>query len=139
MQVISRPELPLYRLYLLRLMYAVLAFLQGYQTWSAILRHTGPWEFWDGVGHSFLGALTLLSLLGIRYPVRMIPLLIFEFTWKLVWTLAIYLPQYLRHQLDHDTANNLFAISLGVVIVPLLLPWGYIWRNYVSASADRWR
>jgi hypothetical protein len=96
----------------LRAMYAVLAFLQGYQTWSAILRHTGPWEFWDGVGHSFLGALTLLSLVGIRYPVRMIPLLIFEFASKLVWTLAIYLPLYVGRHVDHDAANNFFASPL---------------------------
>jgi hypothetical protein len=25
------------------------------------------------------------------------------------------------------------------VIVPLLLPWGYIWQNYVAAPGDRWR
>jgi hypothetical protein len=38
----------------------------------------------NGVGASFFGALTLLSLLGVRYPVRMMPLLIFELTWKLI-------------------------------------------------------
>jgi hypothetical protein len=139
MDAISRPELPLYRIYLLRAMYALLAFFQGYLTWSHILHHTGPWEFWDGVGRSFLGALTVLSLLGIRYPVRMMPLLFYEFTWKLIWTLAIYLPQYLGHRVDPDTADSFFSIFMGVVIVPLLLPWGYIWKNYVTAPGDRWR
>jgi hypothetical protein len=32
-----------------------------------------------------------------------------------------------------------FSIALGVVIVPLVLPWGYIWRTYVTAPSDRWR
>jgi hypothetical protein len=77
MHAILRPELPLYRLYLLRAMYAVLAFVQGDRTWSAIVRHTGPWELWNGVGHSFFGALTVLSLIGLRYPVRMLPLLVY--------------------------------------------------------------
>jgi hypothetical protein len=139
MHVIPRPELPLYRLYILRAMYAVLAFAQGYLTWSAILRHTGPWEFWAGVDRSFLGALTVLSLLGLRYPVRMMPLLMYEFAWKLIWTLAIYLPLYLGHRVDPDAADNFFSIFMGVVIVPLLLPWGYIWKNYVTAPGDRWR
>ena len=139
MHAIPRPELPLYRLYILRAMYAVLAFVQGYRTWSAILRHTGPWEFWDGVGHSFFGALTVLSLVGLRYPVRMMPLLVYEFAWKLIWTLTIYLPLYLGHHVDPDAADNFFSISIGVVIVPLLLPWGYIWNNYVTAPGDRWR
>ena len=109
------------------------------ETWSAILHHTGPWEFWDGVGHSFFGALTVLSLVGLRYPVCMMPLLVYEFAWKLIWTLAIYLPLYLGHRVDPDAAANFFSISLGVVIVPLLLPWGYIWKNYVTAPGDRWR
>ena len=88
---------------------------------------------------SFLGALTLLSLLGVRYPVRMIPLLIFEFTWKLIWTLAVWLPLWLGHRVDPDTADNFFSIFLGVILVPLVLPWGYVWKNYVTAPADRWK
>jgi hypothetical protein len=139
MHASPRPDLPLYRLYILRAMFALIGFFQGYLTWSAILRHTGPWEFWDGVGHSFLGALTALCLLGIRYPVRMIPLLVYEVTWKLIWTLAIYFPQYLGHRVDPVTADNFLSIALGVVIVPLGLPWGYIWKNYVTAPGDRWR
>ena len=132
-------DIPLYRLYLLRAGFLVLGLAQGYRTWSAILGHRGPWEFWHGVAASLLGALTLLALLGVRYPVRMLPLMIFEFVWKLIWTLAIWLPLWLGHRVDADTADNFFAISLGVVIVPLILPWGYIWKNYVTAPADRWR
>jgi hypothetical protein len=77
-QTKSRPELPLYRLYVLRASYLLLGLAQGSRTWPAILHHAQPWDFWQGVGMSFFGALTLLSLLGVRYPVRMMPLLIFE-------------------------------------------------------------
>ena len=136
---VAKPELPLYRLYLLRVLYALIAVAQGLQTWPAILHHTHPWDFWHGVGMSFLGALTLLALLGVRYPVRMMPLLMFEFTWKLIWVLAAYLPHYLAHTVDADLADNLFPIFLGVVVVPLVLPWGYVWKNYVTGPGDRWR
>jgi hypothetical protein len=136
----AKPELPLYRLYLLRALYALIAVVQGgLVTWPAILHHTRPWDFFHGVAISLLGALTLLALLGVRYPVRMIPLLIFEFTWKLIWTLAAYLPPYLAHTVDPDLADNFVAIFLGVVLVPLVLPWGYVWKNYVIAPGDRWR
>jgi hypothetical protein len=138
-QIQSRPELPLYRLYVLRFSYLLLALAQGSRTWPGILHHARPWDFWHGVGASFLGALTLLALLGVRYPVRMMPLLIFEFTWKLIWVLAAYLPPYLARSVDPDLSDNFISIFLGVVIVPLLLPWGYIWRNYVIAPGDRWR
>jgi len=136
---VQATELPLYRLYLLRVAYLIIGVLQGMQTWRAILFHAHPFEFWHGVGDSLLGALTLLCLLGVRYPVRMLPLMIFEVTWKLIWVLAIALPLWLTHRVDADTADNLLAIGLGVVVVPLFLPWGYIWKNYVTAPSDRWK
>ena len=137
-EIQSRPELPLYRLYILRASYLLLGVWQGSKTWRTILRHAQPWDFWHGVGMSFFGALTLLCLLGVRYPVRMMPLLIFEFTWKLIWVLGAWLPPYLGHTLDPDTADSFWGIFLGVVIVPLVLPWGYVWKHYVLAPADRW-
>ena len=137
----ARPasELSLFRLYLLRAMYLLIGLAQGSQTWPAIVHHARPWDMWHGVGMSFLGALTALSLLGLRYPVRMLPLLIFELAWKLLWVLAIWLPLSLTHRVDADTADVFFSIFLGVVLVPLVLPWGYVWKNYVTAPADRWK
>lgn len=137
----ARPaeELPLYRLYLLRAMYLLIGVVEGIQIWPAIIHHTRVWDFWHGVGMSFLGALTLLCLLGLRYPVRMMPLLIFELVWKVIWILAAWLPLYLAHRLDADTAEQAFAIFLGPVLVPIVLPWGYLVKYYVTARGDRWR
>jgi hypothetical protein len=132
-------ELPLYRLYLLRAMYLLIAVGQGTQTWAAIVHHVKPWDFWHGVGMSFLGALTALCLLGLRYPVRMMPLLIYEFAWKLLWVLSVWLPLTLAHRVDAATADNAFSIFLGVVIVPIVIPWGYVWKNYITAPGDRWK
>lgn len=135
----SVQELPLYRLYLLRAMYLLIGVFEGMQIWPSIIHRAHVWDFWHGVGMSFLGALTLLCLLGVRYPVRMMPLLIFELAWKLIWILAAWLPLYLAHQLDADTAEQAFSIFMGPVLVPIVLPWGYVWKNYVTARGDRWR
>jgi hypothetical protein len=136
---LAAPELPLYRIYLLRAMYLLIALGQGSQTWPAILHHARPWDLWHGVGMSFLGALTALALLGVRYPVKMLPLLVFELAWKLLWGLAIWLPLHLAGRVDADTADSAFAIFFGVILVPLVLPWGYVWKTYVAAPGDRWR
>jgi hypothetical protein len=135
----TSPELSVFRLYLLRALFLLIALGQGSQTWPAIIHHTRPWDLWHGVGMSFLGALTALSLLGVRYPIRMLPLLIFELAWKLLWVLAIWLPLWLAHRVDSDTADSFFSIFIGVVLVPLVLPWGYVWKNYVTAPGDRWK
>jgi hypothetical protein len=123
----------------MRAAYLLLGLVQGAKTWAAIVHHAQPWDFWHGVGMSFFGALTWLSLLGVRYPVRMMPILMFEFGWKAIWVLAAWLPPYLGHTLDPDTADSFSGIFPGVVIVPLVLPWGYVWKHYVLAPSARWR
>jgi len=133
------PEVSLFRLYLLRAMYLLIAVGAGIHTWPAIVHHAKPWDLWHGVSMSFLGALTALCLLGVRYPLRMLPLLLYEFAWKLLWVLAAWLPLWLAHRVDLATADNFFPIFLGVVIVPIVIPWGYVWRNYVTGPGDRWR
>jgi hypothetical protein len=135
----STPELPLYRLYLMRGLFLLIGLAQGSQTWPDIIHHARPWDFWHGVGMCFLGALTALSLLGVAYPIRMIPLMLFELAWKSIWTLVVWLPQQLAHNVEPDTADNAVAIIMGVVLVPLVLPWGYVWKHYVVAPTDRWR
>jgi hypothetical protein len=134
----ARP-LPLYRLYLMRAAYVLLGLLQGAKTWSAILHHAQPWDYWHGISISFFGALTLLSLLGIPYPVRMMPLLLFEFAWKAIWVLAVWLPPFLEHRLDPDIAGSFAQIFPGVIVVPLVLPLGYVWKHFIRAVPDRWR
>jgi len=138
-QFTFKPELPLYRLYLLRASFLLLGVWQGSKTWLAILHHAQPWDFWHGVGMSFFGALTLLCLLGVRYPVRMMPLLIVEFTWKLIWVLAAWLPSCLSQKQDPDIADSFSGIFPGVVVVALVLPWGYLWKTYMATPGDRWR
>jgi hypothetical protein len=69
--------------------------------------------------------------------VKMLPLLVFELAWKLLWALAIWLPLHLAGGVDADTADSAFAIFFGVILVPLVLPWGYVWKNYVAAPGDR--
>jgi hypothetical protein len=90
------------------------------------------------VVRSLLGAVCLLAVLGIRYPLKMLPLLFFELLWKTIWVLAFGLPLWTAHQLDPDTLETLKATLMGVVLVPLVMPWGYAFAHYVKAPGDRW-
>jgi len=88
---------------------------------------------------SLLAALSAIVVLGVRYPVQMLPLLLFELLWKSIWLLAIALPLWLAHQIDPDTADTVFACLTGVVLVPIVVPWPYVYANYVRKPGDRWR
>ena len=78
------------------------------------------------------------GIFGIRYPLQMLPLLLFELVWKSIWVLAIGLPLWSAGRLDADTRETWNACLMGLVLFPLVIPWGYVWRRYVRQPGDRW-
>jgi hypothetical protein len=71
---------------------------------------------------SVLGAIALLAVLGIRYPLKMLPL---EFLWY-------------TQQLAPEARDILINCLVGIVLVPLVMPWGYVFKQYVKARGDPW-
>lgn len=128
-------EVPLWRLYVLRAMYLLLVVGLGAMTVPEILSHEPVSR---GVIPSLLGAVWLLALLGLRYPLQMLPVLMFELAWKSIWMIAYGVPQWLGGERPATFAEDFFNISTGAILL-LVIPWGYVWRHYVEAPADRWR
>jgi len=129
-------EMALWRLYLLRAGYLLIAVGMGIQKVPAFLHHK-PWELMHGVVNSMLLALVLLSVLGLRYPLKMLPVLFWEVTWKATWLLAVALPAWQNHTMDADTWDTTFACLISVIFL-FVMPWDYIWRNFVTARGDHW-
>jgi hypothetical protein len=86
-------DVSLFRLYLLRALYLGDFLLHGLSVWPGILTHHGWANPLEGVGVAFWGALSLLSALGVRYPLKMLPLIFLQFTYKLIWVLAVAVPR----------------------------------------------
>ena len=83
-------------------------------------------------------AMGLPALLGLRYPVKMLPILLFESAWKLLWLGAIAMPLWVRHDMDATTAQVAGA-ALWVVIILAVVPWRYVFTQYVLQRGDPWR
>ena len=132
----SESEVSLVRLYVLRATYALLVVGLGAMILPEILSHALTSR---GVIASLLAAIWVLAFLGLRYPLEMLPLLLFEFAWKSIWMIAYGLPQYYSGQLPPTFAEDVFNIGFGVVLMPLVIPWGYVWRHYVMRRGARWR
>jgi hypothetical protein len=81
----------------------------------------------------------VLSLLGLRYPLRLLPLLLFELLWKVIWVVASALPMWLGPGLDQYASETLFACLMGVVLVPVVIPWGHVAQHYARAPSEPWR
>lgn len=130
--------LPLWRLYGLRAGYLLLAVGLGVQIWPGIIADHAHWELMEGVVQCMLGAMALLALLGLRYPVRMLPLLVFEMVWKALWLGFVAAPRLIEGRMDDGHWSTLSACLL-VVIFPILTPWDRVVSLFVRARGDRWR
>ena len=127
-----------FRLYALRAMYAFTAVGLALARWPAIVNPPPGISHAGTVVAMFLGALSLLAVLGIRYPLKMLPLLFFELLWKAMWVVAWGIPLWSTQQLAPDSEQTLISNLVGVVLVPLAIPWGYVFAQYVKAPGDRW-
>ncbi len=129
-------DLAPWRLNLLRAIYALIGLAQGANMVSVLASHP-PGD--RGVIPSLLFAMCALDLIGIRYPTKMLPLLLFEWLWKTTWFAVYGLPQWLAHTGPPTFAEDFPAITLGVILMPLVLPWGHVWRQYLAAPGEMWR
>jgi hypothetical protein len=134
----SRTELPGWRLYLLRLGYLILGGGLVAYKWPLLFHHGQPWPVMTSVVTCMLVAMSLLALLGLRYPVAMLPILLFEAAWKLIWLAVVAAPLWLNNQMDAETRESAHEILL-VVIILAVIPWRYAYAHYVVRRGDRWR
>ena len=132
-------EVSTFRLYLLRATYLLIVIGLGAQIWPLLLNPPENLEHMRGVVWSLLAAVSLLAALGLRYPLKMLPLLFFELVWKSIWIAAIGLPLWYSGGFDAGTRDTWNSCLFSLVLFPLVIPWGYVLRNYVRQRGDRWR
>lgn len=128
-----------FRIYLLRAMYLFIAVGLAVQKWPGILNPPADTPHMGTVVGSVLGAVTLLAVLGIRYPRKLLPLLFFELVWKSMWVLMWGLPLWSAGQLTPERQETLIACLVGIVLIPLVMPWAYVLNQYVKAPGAPWR
>lgn len=69
-----------------------------------------------------------MAALGLRYPLKMLPILLWEMVWKTTWLAVVALPRWLSGRMDAATTANTFA-SMFVVLVVLTVPWRYVFDH----------
>jgi hypothetical protein len=133
----SDGELSLTRLHLMRAGYLLMGVGLVLVKWP-LLPDARTLPLYEGVTLCLLTAMSLLAFLGLRYPVKLLPVLLFESTWKLLWLALVALPQAVDGGLDASTSEVAVNCSLVVVVIAAV-PWRWVWREYARADGDRWR
>ena len=93
---------------------------------------------YEGVTVCLLTAMSVLAFLGVRQPSRMLPVLVFESAWKVLWLSLVALPRALAGTVD-DAMGQVVVNCSVVVVVIAVVPWGHVWRTFVAAGGERWR
>jgi hypothetical protein len=109
--------------------------LLGVQVWTEIVTHREAWQLLPAVAFSFWGALSALAVLGLIHPLKMLPLLLIQFSYKLIWLLMVAYPLWAANHLVLWQAQGLTKANLlGVVLDLLVIPWGYVFKKYILFS-----
>jgi hypothetical protein len=133
----SSASLPTWRLNVMRVGYFVMVVGLAVTKWPELVAHE-RWELKEGTVVTMLVAMAMLALLGLRYPQRMLPILLFEVGWKLTWLVVVALPLWADGNLTGATREQAIAV-LWVVIVIAVIPWRHVVSQFVMARGDRWR
>jgi len=134
----TTPEVSLFRLYTLRVSYFVMAAGLAVFVWPSVLHHSSAFALTAGVRVALLAGLGATAALGLRYPVQMLPILLFELTWKAIYLIAFAFPLWSAHQITAAAAEDIKAVLWVVIFIPLI-PWRYVFAQYVLKRGERWK
>src|SRR2546421_1096546 len=127
-------EVSLSRLYVLRAMYLLLVIGGAIVFLPQLIGHEPTAR---GGIPSMLGGLWGLAWFGLRYPLQMLPILLFELVWETIWLIDYGLPQWRAGVHTTQFMEDFKAIALGVILIPII-PWGYVFRHYLKMPGARW-
>jgi hypothetical protein len=125
---------PNINIYLLRLLYVLMFFVLGRITWTHVLTHQGPWEPTNAVAWCVWTAFATLAGIGIVRPVKMIPIVLLEIFYKLLWLIIVAYPLWSKGALAGSPAEAITAQFLWVILPIVAVPWGYVFASYFYKS-----
>jgi hypothetical protein len=106
-----------------------LTFLIGRQ--SALTYFGFPTEelILAGYAPSVMLAFAIMGIIGMRFPVKLSPVLMMQATVKIIWFLAIFIPQLATGSIPG------FAVMLAATFIPLIIgdliavPWKHLFAK----------
>lgn len=118
-------------IYLLRLLYILMFFVLGKETWTRILTHHGPWEPYEAVTWCVWTGFATLAVLGIFRPLKMLPIVLLEIFYKVLWLILVAYPLWSKGTLAGSPAEGTTSAFLWVILPIVAVPWGYAFVTYV--------
>lgn len=121
-------------IFLMRGIYILMFFVLGKDAWSYILEHSNSWNENEAVAWSVWAAFSTLALLGIFRTVLMIPILLLEIFYKILWLVLVAYPLIEKSQFKGSGVEET-TIAFMLVVLPIIaVPWGYVFNKYIMGE-----
>ena len=118
-------------IYLLRLLYVLMFFVLGKETWTHIFTHQGSWDPTSAVAWCVWTAFATLAGLGIIHPLKMLPIILVEIFYKVLWLILVAYPLWSKGTLTGSSAEGITSGFLWVVLPIVVVPWGDAFVTYI--------
>lgn len=115
----------------LRTLFALMFLFVGFDAWSALLGHQGPWDPMRAAALCMFGSYALLSSIGVFRPLLMLPIIVFMVIYKSTWLLVVAYPLWAAGTLAGSSAEGMANIFIWVIVPILFVPWRYAFDRFV--------
>ena len=119
----------------LRTLFLLMFLFVGFDSWSALLGHQGPWDPMRAAALCMFGSYSLLSGIGVFRPLRMLPIIVFMVIYKSTWLAVVAYPLWSAGTLAGSPAEGMANIFIWVIVPILIVPWRYFLRRFVLDRA----
>lgn len=123
-------QVPKLRLHIMRGLFFLNFISLAFDNWAMILFPKQQLDTLTGVTISFWAAFSLLNLMGIRFPLKFIPILLLQLFYKSAWIVGIYLPAHKNDVLNEDLTSFFWICIAGISLNLLIIPWKYVYQEY---------
>lgn len=122
------------KIYLLRLLFILMLLFLGKDAWSYIFTHKGAWDPAEAMNFCIWASYSVLSVLGLIHPLKMLPIIMLEILYKTIWLILVAYPLWMKNQLWGSPAEGMTFVFLLVPLPIIAMPWKYAFRKYVLIS-----
>ena len=123
-------------IYLLRLLFTLMFLVLGKDVWTHILTFKGPWSPAEAAAWCVWASYSVLSVIGILQPLKMLPLVLLEILYKVLWLILVAYPLWSTNQLIGSPAEPMTYAFLWVALPIIAMPWKYAFENYIFKSKN---
>lgn len=128
---ISQQYPPKWRLHLMRALFFLNFISLAFDNWSAVLFPAEQMDVLSGVAISFWAGFALLNLIGVRFPLKMLPILLLQLLYKSAWILGTYRPAHASGNIDEGIQEFFWICVAGITLNLLIIPSRYVYRAFI--------